>query len=77
MIGALYDIFVFFKGVDSQTPSRPQVLDLVSVESLAAVLLPASVHDHSDHAQDEEPEDGKDNGEEQLDATHSLLLHLH
>lgn len=50
---------------------------LLSVETFAAVFLPAPVHDHRHHPQYEDTDDGEDYGEEELDSTHPLLLHLH
>lgn len=48
-----------------------------SVEPLASVLLPAPIKDRSHHRQHAQPQDGDQQGEEELDSAHASILDLH
>lgn len=50
---------------------------LLLVEAFAPVLLPAVVDHQDDHNQQAEAQDWEQEGEEELDSTHSAILHLH
>lgn len=49
----------------------------LSVEAFALVFLPAAVKHQSHHGQHGQAQDGEQQGEEQLQPTHPLLLHVH